>query len=83
MASEKLEGRTVEKTAGEDVPKLISAADDSRDMSELLRLRLTDKAGGIPEVVRADDGAVGASIEVIGSMIVSPPGAVSETMAEL
>lgn len=83
MASEKPGGMTVEKTAGEDVPKLMSAADDPRDMSELTRLRLTDKAGGMPEVVNADDGAVGAIIEVIGSMMVSAPGAVSEAMAEL
>lgn len=60
----------------------MSAADDARE-SELIRLRLTDKAGGMPEVVRADEGAVGANIEVIGSMIVSPPGAVSETVTEL
>lgn len=60
----------------------MSAADDARE-SELIRLRLTDKAGGMPEVVRADDGAVGANIEVIGSMIVSPPGVVSETVTEL
>lgn len=72
----------MEKTAGEVVPKLMSGADDIRDVSELMRLRLTDKAGGIPEVVRADDGAVGAIMEVIGWMMVPASGEV-ETMPEL
>ena len=64
----------VENTAGDDVPKLMSAADEARDVSELTRLRLTDKAGGMPEVVKADDGAVAAIVEEIGCMVVPTPG---------
>lgn len=82
MTSERPEGRTVEKTAGEVVPKLMRAADDARDMSELTRLRLTDNAGGMPSVVRADDGAVGANIEVIGWIVRSVP-AETEAMVGL
>ncbi|ROW11895.1 hypothetical protein VPNG_05009 [Cytospora leucostoma] len=43
-------------------------------MPELTRLRLTDNAGGMPSVVRADDGAVGAIIEVIGWIVRPVPG---------
>lgn len=71
MPSEAPEGSIVEMTAGEDVPKLIRAADDARTISELSRLKFADKASGIPEVVRAEEAAVGAIVEEITSMLLS------------
>lgn len=64
------EGRTVENTAGEDVPKLINAADDARAGLEVTSLRLTDKDPGTPEVVRCEDAAVGAMVEDITRILV-------------
>lgn len=52
----------MEKTAGEDDPKLIKAADDTRAGFELTRLRLMDRESGIPEVVRSDGAAVGVRV---------------------
>lgn len=77
----RLEGRIVEMTAGEDVPKLINAADDARDISALSRLRFAGNASGIPEVVKAEEAAVGAIIDEITSILVSVPGA-TELMTE-
>jgi hypothetical protein len=69
-------------TAGEDVPKLISAADDARTISELSRLKFAGNASGIPEVVRAEEAAVGAIVEEITSMMSSVPTA-TERATEL
>lgn len=71
VPSEAPEGSIVEMTAGEDVPKLIKAADDARTISELSRLKFADNASGIPEVVRAEETAVGAIVEEITSMLLS------------
>lgn len=59
----------VEMTAGEEVPKLISAADDASTMSELSRLKLAGNASGIPEVVKAEEAAVGTIVEEMTSML--------------
>lgn len=56
-------GKTVEKTAGEIVPKLIKAADDSRATLDVTRLRFTDKDSGMPDVVNSEKAAVGTSVE--------------------
>ena len=82
MPREAPEGIIVERTAGEDVPKLISAADDARTISELSRLKFAGNASGIPEVVRAEEAAVGAIVEEITSMLSSVSTA-TERAAEL
>ncbi|KAI3395003.1 hypothetical protein diail_1892 [Diaporthe ilicicola] len=69
-------------TAGEDVPKLINAAEDARDMSELSRLIFIDRASGMPEVVNAEEAAVGAIVDEITSMLMSVSGE-TETTTEL
>lgn len=66
------EGRIVEKMAGEDVPKLINAAEDSRTVLELIALRLTVRDPGMPEVVRTDEAAVAAILEETTWMLVEP-----------
>lgn len=48
------EGKTVDRMAGEEVPKLIRAFDESKSGIEVTELRLTDKDSGIPEVVRSE-----------------------------
>lgn len=60
----------VENMAGEDVPKLISAAEDSTTVLELMLLRLTVSGSGIPEVVKTDETAVAAMMEEITSIAV-------------
>lgn len=58
-------------TAGEDVPKLIKAADEPRAISELSRLKFAGRASGMPEVVNAEGAAVGAIVDEITSMMSS------------
>lgn len=65
VPSDRPEGSNVEITAGEDVPKLISAADDARAISELSRLKFAGNAWGMPEVVKAEEAAVGAIVDEI------------------
>lgn len=55
-------GRTVDKTAGEVVPKLIKAADEYKPDDALARVKSTDNDFGTPEVVRSEDAAVGANV---------------------
>lgn len=82
VPSERPDGNTVEITAGEDVPKLIKAADDARDMSELSRLMFADSTAGMPEVVKAEEAAVGANVDEITSMLASVSG-ITERASEL
>lgn len=56
-------GKTVENTAGDVVPKLIKATDDSRAVLDETRLRFTDKDSGMPDVVNSEKVAVGTSVE--------------------
>ncbi|KAL1873535.1 hypothetical protein Daus18300_003898 [Diaporthe australafricana] len=79
VPSERPEGSTVDTTAGEVVPKLINAADDARDMSELSRLMFADSTSGMPEVVKAEEAAVGANVDEITSMLVSVSGITERT----
>jgi hypothetical protein len=72
----------VEMTAGEDVPKLISAADDARTISELLTVKFAGNSSGMPEVVRAEEAAVGAIVEEMTSML-SPVFMATESGTEL
>lgn len=74
MPNEAPEGRTEEITAGEDVPKLISAADEPRAISELSMLKFAGKASGMPEVVKAEGAAVGAIVDEITSILLSVSG---------
>lgn len=61
-------------TAGEEVPKLISAADEPRAISELSMLKFAGKASGMPEVVKAEGAAVGAIVDDITSILFSVSG---------
>ena len=79
VPSERPEGSLVEMTAGEDVPKLISAADDARAISELSMLKFAGKASGMPEVVKTEEAAVGESVEEITSMLLSISGGAERT----
>lgn len=63
-------GGTVDKTAGEVVPKLIKAADEYKPDDALARLRSTDNEFGTPEVVRSEDATVGAKVSEIMLMLV-------------
>lgn len=63
-------GRTVDKTAGEVVPKLIKAADEYKPGDALARLRSTDNDFGTPKVVRSEDATVGAKVSEIMLMLV-------------
>lgn len=74
VPSEAPEGSADDMTAGEDVPKLISAAVEPRAISELSRLKFAGKASGIPKVVRAEGAAVGAIVEEITSILFSVSG---------
>lgn len=61
-------------TAGEDVPKLISAADEPRAISEESMLKFAGRASGMPEVVKAEGAAVGAIVDEITSILLSVSG---------
>lgn len=74
MPKEAPEGRIEEMTAGEDVPKLISAADEPRAISELSMLKFAGRASGMPEVVKAEGAAVGAIVDEITSILLSVSG---------
>lgn len=63
-------GKIVEKMAGEDVPKLISAAEDSRIVFEPMVLRLTVSDPGMPEVVSFEEAAVASMLEETNWMVV-------------
>lgn len=65
------EGSTVDSTAGEKVPKLMSPVDESRPGTLVALLRSTDKDSGIPEVVRSEGAAVGVRVSVSTPMTVS------------
>lgn len=66
------EGRIVEKMAGEDVPKLINAAEDSRAGSEPIVLKLILSDSGMPEVVSLEEAIVAAIVEETTWMVVEP-----------
>lgn len=63
-------GSTVDKTAGEVVPKLMSAADECMAETEPTRLRSTERDSGTPAVVRSEYEAVGAKVSEITPMVV-------------
>lgn len=63
-------GKIVEKMAGEDVPKLISAAEDARRVLEPMVFRSTVSDPGMPEVVSFEETAVAAMAEETTWMVV-------------
>lgn len=61
------------------MPKLISAADEPRAISELSMLKFAGRASGMPEVVKAEGAAVGAIIDEITSILLSVSGGTERT----
>lgn len=64
-------GSTVDSTAGEKVPKLISPVDECRPGFVVARLRSTDKDSGMPDVDRSEEAAVGVMVSESTPMTVS------------
>lgn len=64
-------GSTVDNMAGEKVPKLMSAVDESKPGIVVARLRSTDKESGTPEVERSEEVAVGVMVSESTPMTVS------------